>query len=136
MTLCPIVAALLLTSAAAAADHAVPMAFRGEWEAAVVAVDGDYAMWYRPGDLTLVSVNRIGLLRTLDGGGGTIHFLLQTVPDTTDRVTAERPLPTIQATESVEMTARHDGTLDISVSIPGRGTMRLVLGRPMPHANG
>lgn len=127
---------LLVAHLAAVEDPpAVPLAFQGDWEAVVEEVRGDYTAWYRPDDVTPVAISRIGLLRTLDGGGGGIHFLLVTDPHDRQRVTARRPLPGLPV-EEVVIVDDGDGCLVVTVTLPEHGGMRLRLGRPLPRANG
>lgn len=116
-----------------AAEPAIPRVFIGEWTATVIAVEGDYGKWYRPGDTTDVAISRLGILRTLDGGGGTIHFLLIDKPDEKagKRVVATRVIPGLPDAERVTITADH-GVLRVLVRIKDLGRMELELEEMLP----
>ncbi len=125
--------ALVCTASLRAVEPAIPAVFIGEWRATIVSAQGDYAQWYRPGDVSDVAISRLGILRTLDGGGGLIHFalLVEADPAGAPRVVADRLLPGSIGIEHVIITVDHD-VLRVEVEIPDVGRMELELAQMLP----
>lgn len=126
----------------ATAQRKIPLVFVGEWRATILESAGDYGQWYRPGDTTDVLISRFGILRTLDGGGGQIHFLLHVPAKEAEgkpvTVEAIRHLPFLGKNgmdEHVTITDR-EGQLEIVVEIEGVGRMRMELAQILPRGVG